>query len=299
MERKIVYLINPISGTKGKKSVKQAIISATERRNIPFEILHTVPSGDYGFLKNRIINENITDVVVCGGDGSVSAVAAVLKGVDVNTGIIPLGSGNGLALSAGIPRSPEKALEIVFKGKASFVDGFYINDSFSCMLCGLGFDAQVAHQFALQKRRGLATYVRISTINFFSSRHYPFTITAEGRSFSTDAFFLSIANSNQFGNNVKIAPRASLSDGLLDIVIIKRMNKMLLPFSLLAQFNGFNAHQQIASDSLKSRVLYFQTGHLTIANEGLAPLHIDGDPVATSASFNIRIARNAIRLLQP
>lgn len=299
MERKIVYLINPISGTRGKTSVKEAIIKATEVRKISFEIISTNIEGDYAFLREKIINEKITDVVICGGDGSVNTVGSWLAGMDVNTGIIPMGSGNGLALGAGIPVAVRKALEIVFNGKASHVDGFYINEAFSCMLCGLGFDAQVAHDFAGQKKRGLATYVRICINNFFSSRPYPFTIKVGGQVISTHAYFISIANSNQFGNNFTIAPKASLNDGLLDIVVVRKMNKLFLPFTLLAQLGGLYKHQDMKKEIVRKNILYFQAGELTIVNEGCAPFHIDGEPVSADKELKIKIVRNALRLLQP
>ena len=163
-----------------------------------------------------------------------------LQGVPVNIGIIPIGSGNSVALACKIPRQPGLALDIIFKGKAYPVDAFNVNEKFSCALCGIGFDADVAHEFAKQKIRGLQTYLRISTMKFFNSKPYPFEIKLDGRILKTEAYFISIANSNQFGNNVTIAPRASMSDGLLDIVIVKKMNKIILPFSVFFQVAGNN-----------------------------------------------------------
>lgn len=299
MARKIIYLINPISGTKGKAALKELIQHKTKAAGIPFEILDTDKTGRYEALKNKIANEKITDVVVCGGDGTVSAVTAALLNIDINIGIIPMGSGNGLALAANISSTPSKALEIVLNGKASFIDGFYINQDFSCMLCGLGFDAQVAHDFAKQKKRGLQTYIKVSAINYFKAPAYSFTIQSKEKTFHTDAYFICIANSNQFGNNMKIAPRASLSDGLLDIVIVKKMNRLMLPLSVLAQFAGVYALQQLNDFTDKRNVIYFQTSSLTIKNLSGAPYHIDGDPKATAAEYKINVVRNAFKLIQP
>jgi diacylglycerol kinase (ATP) len=299
MSRKIIYLINPISGTKGKSSLKEWIARKTTAMQFDFKILDTNAKGDYDFLKKIIQKERITDIVICGGDGTVSAVAAALIGVDVQIGIIPMGSGNGLAFAAKIPKQPAKALDIIFNGKASYIDGFYINGSFSCMLCGIGFDAAVAHEFAKQKRRGLQTYIKVSLINFFKAKPYPFEIKLKDRSFKTEAFFISIANSNQFGNNFTIAPEASLHDGLLDIVIVKKMSKFMLPFSVLSQVIGVNALQNINDYADKKNIIYFQTPALTIINTGAAPLHIDGDPKETSGKFPIKIIQKAIRLIQP
>lgn len=299
MTRKIIYLINPISGTKGKAALKELIQRKTRAAGILFEIMDTDKTGRYETLKNKIDKEKITDVVVCGGDGTVSAVTAALLNIDVNIGIIPMGSGNGLALAANISSTPSKALEIVLNGKASFIDGFYINQDFSCMLCGLGFDAQVAHDFAKQKKRGLQTYIKVSAINYFKAPAYSFTIQSKEKTFHTDAYFICIANSNQFGNNMKIAPRASLSDGLLDIVIVKKMNRLMLPLSVLAQFAGVYALQQVNDFTDKRNVIYFQTSSLTIKNLSGAPYHIDGDPKATAAEYKIKVVRNAFKLIQP
>src|SRR5689334_15111045 len=116
MNRKIIYLINPISGTKGKQAVIKKIKERTAQLRIPFEILPTNAEGNYLFLKEKILCENVTDIVVCGGDGTVNQVAGTLLQEDINIGIIPMGSGNGLALAARIPKQTDKALDIIFTG---------------------------------------------------------------------------------------------------------------------------------------------------------------------------------------
>jgi diacylglycerol kinase family enzyme len=211
--RKIVYLINPISGTRGKQNIINTITDETTTRKIPFEIIHTNQDGNYDNLKKKIESDAVTDVVICGGDGTVSAVAGALLGLNIQIGIIPMGSGNGLALAAKIPAVTSKALDVIFTGSASWIDGFMVNNQFSCMLCGLGFDAQVAHDFSKEKRRGFQTYFKVSLRNLLKAKPFLFDITAGDQSFSTEAFFISIANGNQFGNNFTIAPEASLKDG--------------------------------------------------------------------------------------
>ncbi len=299
MVRKIIYLLNPISGTKKKEKVKDLIIRRTRAEGIEFKILPSRADGHYDDLRGMIKKEMITDVVICGGDGTLNAVANALQGVPVNIGIIPIGSGNSLALAAKIPTQTGRALEIIFKGKAFPVDAFHINEKFSCALCGIGFDAEVAHEFAKQKTRGLQTYLRISTMKFFKSRPYPFEIKLDNRIIKTDAYFISIANSNQFGNNVTIAPRASMSDGLLDVVIVRKMNKMILPFSVLLQVAGSNRLLQGVEYFEQKNIIYVQTDKISIHNPAHAPMHIDGEPTDTSADFKIRIIPNCFRLIQP
>ncbi|HVM87495.1 MAG TPA: diacylglycerol kinase family protein [Puia sp.] len=299
MTRKIVYLINPISGTKKKTDFRQLVSKKSKEHGIDFDIEPTNANGDYDFLKKKIKKDQITDIVICGGDGTVSSVASALIGEQVNIGIIPLGSGNGLALAAKIPKQPSKALDLIFTGKASFIDGFYINNEFSCMLCGLGFDALVAHEFAKQKKRGLQTYIKVGAINFFKTNPYSFEIETKDKSLALEAFFISIANGNQFGNNFTIAPKASLEDGLIDVVIVKKMNKFLLPFSIINQISGINAMQNLNDYAEKKNIIYFQTPSLTIHNIHNAPLHIDGDPKETDKKFEIKVVPKALKLIQP
>jgi len=305
MSRKIIYLINPISGTRGKRSLKEMIRQKTEEQGIDFSILPTNAEGDYGFLSTVIRTEGVTDIVICGGDGTVSAVMASLRGSEVRLGVIPMGSGNGLAFAAGIPKDPARALEIVFAGKASLIDGVLINDVFSCMLAGIGMDGKVAHEFAGQRRRGLQTYIRITMRNFFSARPYPFRLCLEEgasgqqRELAVDAFFISIANGNQFGNNFTIAPKASLHDGLLDIVIAKKTGRLNFLWSVIRQVLGGYRVLKAPAGGGRGAIIYFQTPSLVIENPSEAPLHIDGDPKTSARTFRIEVVPNAITLIQP
>lgn len=297
--RKIIYLVNPISGTAKKDLVKKLIEKKTKAAGISYEIHPTTASGNYDHLKEMIASNGITDIVMVGGDGTVNQVVYALKDEDVNFGIIPMGSGNGLAYCAGIPKNPARALQVIFDGSPIAIDGFYINNQFSCMLSGLGFDAQVAHDFANSASRGLFTYTQQSLFQFFKAHPYQFQVVLENFSFYTDAFLVCIANSNQFGNNFTIAPKASLRDGLLDIVIVQKMNKARLPFAVLKQMRGNNKLQQLVEDATKKNVLYFQVPSLTIKNLKHAPFHVDGEPRETSDEYKIEILPQCFRLLQP
>jgi len=161
------------------------------------------------------------------------------------------------------------------------------------------FHAQVAHDFARQKKRGLLTYIKQSLKHFFKADTYPFTITVNDDTISTDAFFISIANSNQFGNNFTIAPRASLYDGLLDIVIVNKMSKLRMVWTVLKQIRKGQVRPYEDKKYHRTDIGYFQTKKLTISNPANAPLHIDGDPVETAALFEIEIIEKAFRLLMP
>jgi YegS/Rv2252/BmrU family lipid kinase len=258
-----------------------------------------VASGDYSFLHPAIAKQNITDIVIAGGDGTINRVVNTFAGGDLRFGIIPCGSGNGLAFSAGIPKNVTKSLQIIFKGEVQWTDAFTINEQFACMLCGIGFDAQVAHDFANAPKRGLLTYVRKTVSNFISSPFYPLILHTKGKEIKTKAFFLSIANSNQFGNHFTIAPKASLTDGLLDIVIMTRQNRLTMLFNTVKQISGQNKLNSVEMINDNASLIYFQTNYLRINNPGLAPVHIDGDPVETMKEIEVKVIRNAFQLIYP
>lgn len=299
MSRKILFFINPISGTKSKLHLEKKIIEKCEEKNISFEILFTAKDGDYNFLHDKIKTENITDIVICGGDGSVSPIVSFILNISINIGIIPLGSGNGLARTAGIPKSVDKAIDVIIAGNAKYTDAFLINNKLSTHVSGLGFDAKVAHDFANQKKRGLNSYTKLSIKNFLSAKGFHFIIETDEGSFNEDAFLICIANSNQFGNNFKIAPKASICDGLLDIVIVKKSSKLQTIWSFVNQILSGKTQSIRAKDFHKKQILYFQTKKIKIENPQLAPLHIDGDPAETSKEFSIEILPAAYKLIRP
>lgn len=299
MKQQILYIINPISGNRNKQSIKDIIESKTKKAGLPFEIFPAVASGDYSFLDELIEVKKITHIAIAGGDGTVNQVINSLKKHRLPFAIIPCGSGNGLAFSAGIPKNINAALDIFFTGKSGWTDAFTINNQFACMLCGLGFDAQVAHDFALDKKRGLITYIKKVIQNFFIAKPYSFELKIENAIIQLEAYFISIANSNQFGNNFTIAPMASLTDGLLDIVIVTQQTKLNLLLQTLKQVSGFNRLQKAEAIDKNTGIVYFQTSTLAIINHALAPLHIDGEPVESVKNIEIKIQPKSFQLIFP
>ena len=299
MKRHILYLVNPIAGTRSKQDLESFLKEKTGDAGIDFSIYHTTADFRSRTLNSWILENNATDVVVCGGDGTVNTMARALQNTNINLGIIPVGSGNGLARCAEIPLKPTHALDVVLKGKVLQADAFEINKYFSCMLSGIGFDAAVAESFAKGTKRGLYSYTTKAVVEFFKANPYQFKIELPDFSFFTDAFFISIANSNQFGNNFTIAPKASLSDGLLDIVIVQKMPKAGLPLAILRQLRGNNKLHSLAESVGKKNVIYFQTPEITIRNSQHAPMHVDGDPCETADDITAKIKPGALRLLVP
>lgn len=243
ISRKIIYVFNPISGKISKDSLLKEIEVASKARKLHFEFFVTNPEGDYELLKKKVYTESITDVVIIGGDGTISQITGALRYCNIKFGIIPVGSSNGLAYSAGIPTNFRQAMQLIFNESSKKTDAFFVNNYYACMLCGLGFDAEIAHRFATQLNRGFTTYLQQTLLHFFKAHAYSFEIVVDGVSVFTDAYFISIANSNQFGNNVKIAPKAKLNDGLLDIIIVQKMNKARLVRAVLKQISGNNQLQ--------------------------------------------------------
>jgi diacylglycerol kinase family enzyme len=136
-------------------------------------------------------------------------------------------------------------------------------------------------------------------MNFFSAKAYPFEIDVKGITMQPEAFFISVANSNQFGNHFTIAPKASLTDGLLDIVVMTKQNKLSVLLQAIRQVGGYNQLQELDVVDEKAAVIYFQTDTLRITNPQAAPLHIDGDPVESADVFNIRLLKHCFRLIYP
>ncbi len=298
MIRNFIFFINPISGTGNKKILLKHIKNCFINKTDNYKILDTRADADYNFLAAQIEAERITDIVICGGDGTVNQICACLLGVKVHVGIIPMGSGNGLALSAGIPKNTKAALEWLFTATAQATDAFYINQHFSCMLCGLGFDAAVAHEFAKQKKRGLLSYTKLTLKHFAKAKPYKFQLQLKDKEIKAKAFFISIANSNQFGNHITIAPLARLNDGLLDVVVVNKMSKLKLVFSVLGQLLFGKVEEPVQRNYYPKEIEYFQTDSLVILNPDLAPLHIDGEPMESFPRFEIKVLRNAFLLLR-
>ena len=296
IQRKFLVFINPISGAKNKDAAKAEVENRLKQENFYYEILPTEKNGQYPYLKSKIEADKITDIIICGGDGSVNQIGSHLIGVNVNIGIIPLGSGNGLAFTAGISPKPASAMDTIINGKSNYIDAFKINNDFSCHLIGVGFDAEVAHQFAVHPSRGGSTYVKLVLKNFLKAKAFPFQIKLDDKIINTEAFFVCVANSNQFGNKIKIAPKASLSDGLLDVVFINKTNKLNVLIKGTKQLMMGKVH---LVDDKKRIVQYYQTKKISFTNIANAPLHIDGEPFETSKNFDIEIIEKALQLLMP
>ena len=299
MKRKIVFFINPVSGVKSKTDLEKTIIDKCEKEKVLFEILLTSRNGDYSFLREKIQTDCVSDVVICGGDGSVAPIVTALLNLPVNVGIIPLGSGNGLARTAGIPKSVKKSLDIIFSGNPMPVDAFMVNERLGCQITGFGFDAFIAHEFARERKRGLSTYTKLAVKHFLKAKPFRFEIEHSEGVIVTKAFIVCVSNANQFGNNVKIAPQASLCDGLLDVVILNESTKLGILSAFANHLLFSKKSPPVLSSASRKKVHYFNTNKIRIKNPDNAPVHIDGDPLDELKECVIEILPAAFSLIHP
>jgi diacylglycerol kinase (ATP) len=285
MERKIAFVINPKAGKKKKINIVD-FIKNNFNSTISYDIIIWDDKNNFDSVKQKIINGNYNIVVACGGDGTVNLVGSVVLNTSMSLGILPLGSGNGLARSNNIPMELNKALHLIETGNTSKIDSATINGKMYFCTAGIGFDAHIANKFATSTKRGFFSYFKISVQEFFKYKTHQYKIMIDGKTTITNAFLITIANAGQWGNDVYIAPNAILNDGILNISILK-------PFSLIDAINiGYklfnkNIHQ--------SKNLISLTGkEITIEYKGELPVHFDGEPF--SAKNKISIVINPLSL---
>ncbi len=289
MKRKILFVINPISGGKSKYNFPKKIDKYLDKSKFDFECAFTEYHGHGSILAAGALRNGIDILVAVGGDGTINEVATEVEGTGKLMGIIPFGSGNGLARSLGIPIGDVQAIKRINKLHVSQIDSGTFNGKKFFNMAGIGFDAQISSRFAENVKRGLSSYVKIafSEVSNYRSQHYRLTI--DGKEYEHQAFMISIANSSQYGNNAHISPFASLSDGMLDICILKPFPLYKFPALVLRMFRK-NTH--------KSNYLeIIQGSEIIIVRENDAVVHLDGDPFNMGAVLNIGVNPRSLNIL--
>ena len=288
MKTKVLFIINPHSGRKRRKDIE---VLAHQRMNpslFDLEFRYT----EYAGHAVEIARESDADVVVAvGGDGTVNEVARGLLGSGKVMGIIPMGSGNGLALHFGISRNPARALDVISRMKVAEMDCGTIDGRLFCCTCGVGLDAEVSARFASSSSRGLGTYIldALKVWNGYKPSHYILTI--DGRKLDTDAVLITVGNACQWGNNAYICPGAETDDGLLDITLIKPFNSLAIP--VLARF--------LMTGMLKKSVLVrsYRGREIRIVRDSKGWAHYDGDCVELGDDINIGIKPSTLKVIVP
>lgn len=249
----------------------------------------TEKRGHASEITAEMLKKGYEIVVAVGGDGTINEIATVLEGTDKLMGIIPFGSGNGLARSLGIPLNDKQAVLRINDLHQSSVDSGIFNGRKFFNMAGIGFDAHISALFAEEVKRGLAGYVRTTLAEISKYRSQNYRLEIDGKAFEREAFMISIANSSQFGNNAHIAPFASLNDGFLDICIVK-------PFPLY-QF-PLMGYRMFSKSTHKSKFIEIIKGReIRILREFPAAVHLDGEPVPMGAELNIGIRPLSLNVL--
>jgi YegS/Rv2252/BmrU family lipid kinase len=285
---KALFLVNERSGRRRDFDVAELI-----RRASPFDhrIVSCERKEDVDAIVDEAERDGIDVVYAVGGDGTVHETAKRLVGRKPALGILPIGSGNGFARHIGLPTDPAASLAASRGGRIETIDTAIVNDHTFLGVMGIGFDAMVAERFASSAVRGLETYVREGLRAFAAFKADPYEISANGETMRRTAFVIAVANSGQYGNNARIAPLASLQDGLLDVVVIDDTDLIDAAFLLARLFNG-TLHRS-------NRVTMLQTSEVTIRRSSAGPAHLDGEPVTLGAELHVRVNASSLRLLVP
>ncbi len=287
--KRITFIVNPVSGGKDKKKVLAAIDRFLDRSAFTYEVLETEKAGD----ATAWARESGADVVVAvGGDGTVSEVATGLLGTGKALGIIPCGSGDGLALHLGISRNPAKAVRALNGGRIVRIDTARLDGRPFFCTAGVGLDADVAWDFARSPQRGLGTYISTAWgLWKHGDRARQYTVETDGGTWSGPAVIITVGNANQWGNEARIVPKASLRDGLLDVTVVEPFATWEIPF-LAAQLMTGKADRS-------RRVRTFRSTRVRISRDLPGPAHCDGDPFEAGVGLDLEIVPGALDVVVP
>ena len=279
------FIVNPAAGTGFALSTMQKLEPVLNEKEIRYRIYYTERPGHATRIASDLSKEtDIIAVVSVGGDGTAGEVAAGLTGTDKPMGIIPAGTGNDFIKTAGIPNSPEQALEVLLQGKSSRIDTGIVNDQFFLNVCGIGFDVTVLDyaESEKEKHRGLTPYFLglIKAISHYKSVHL--SITSDGESEEKDYLICSIANGRFIGGGIPICPESDIRDGKLDLILIQNVSRWKIPFYLPGLMLSHDLDFSITRHRKVSSVL--------VEGKGLR-VNIDGDIRSMSrADFRIKPA---------
>ena len=286
---KIVFIVNPISGTSDKQHIIDLIPKYLDRRRFEWTICMTQHKGHAAEFVAKATKEGTDIVVAVGGDGTVNEVARSLIHTETALGIIPCGSGNGLARHLYIPMNPDGALQVLADCHIEDLDyGIIDKQPFFCT-CGVGFDAFISDRFAKAGRRGLLTYIENTLKEGLKYKPDTYEITIDGERQVYKAFLIACANASQYGNNVFIAPHASMSDGLMDVTLMEPFTVLEAPQIAIQLFNK--------TITTNSRIHSFRCKHLHIKRSAPGVIHFDGDPKEAGNELDVRLMPHGIRMV--
>ena len=294
---RVAVIVNPISGTGGRPELARRRIAEAEAalaaRRADGRVLVTEQSGHGAVLAREALEAGASLVIAWGGDGTINEVASELVFRDVPFGVIPSGSGNGLARELKIPCDVGQAFATAFAASERIIDAGEIEGRLFFNIAGVGLDARVAHQFAVTglQRRGFARYIEIATQQLLSFRAGQYRITADGVATDTRALIIAVANGRQYGNGAVIAPDARIDDGRLDVIVVGERSALRALTQMPMLFSGRIGRVPGITMMPAHDVL------ITAADPMI--YHADGEPCAGGTSIHIRIRPRALRVRVP
>lgn len=289
IKKNILFIINPISGTQDKKWIYAAVDKFLNKEKFDHEIVETQYAGHGYALAQAAIKDKKDIVVTVGGDGTVNEIARALRHSDTALGIIPSGSGNGLARHLQLPSKKEKIFEIINQCQQIDLDYGMINEYPFFCTCGIGFDAFLSKKFAESGKRGPISYIEniLKTGLQYEPETYEIEDDCGVRKYK--AFLISCGNASQYGNNAYIAPQASMTDGLLDVTIMEPFGILEAPQISIDMFNK--------TLDKNSKIKSFKCRKLVVKRKKEGLIHFDGDPIVTGNTVTITIIPKGIKVI--
>lgn len=288
---RLMLIINPISGTGSKKGVVEMVEQAMAACGHDVDVRLTGARGDATRLAGEAVRKGYYGVLACGGDGTVNETARALCSTDTALGILPAGSGNGLARHLQIPVDISLALKVIDSDNVVDSDYGTVNGRpFFCTF-GMGFDAAVSHRFARQSRRGMLSYIKSAISEYVQYRPQTYTVSANGKLLTEKAFLIAVCNASQWGNNAYIAPEASITDGLLDITIVHSGTAIDAAVMGMDIFTGY-----ITKNTM---VHTFRAPACVIYRNGAGEAHIDGEPMMMDDILDVKCHHGSLKIFTP
>lgn len=285
----ITFIVNPISGSHHKDDIPQMIAEGIDPSRFEVDIRFTEYSGHAAQIAHESVENKVNIVVAVGGDGTVNEVARSLTHSDTALGIIPSGSGNGLARHLCIPMNIRKAISIINQCQIETFDYGVVNDIPFFCTCGMGFDAFISLKFAEAGKRGPITYVENVLMEGLKYKPETYEVEDQTGTHRYKAFLIACANASQYGNNAYIAPKASMKDGMMDVIIMEPFTAMEAPqisFDLFNKTLGNN-----------SKIKAFQAKSIRIHRSAPGAIHYDGDPILTNQDVEVHIEPLGIKIV--
>lgn len=290
--KNVLFIVNKYAGAGYQPQVEGRILTACAKHDVECTIEFTRGPGHATDLAKEGSKRNFDIVVAVGGDGTLNEVARGLLSSKTPMGIIPKGSGNGLARHLGISMKMEKALDQLLTGKVVQMDTFRLNGKLSLNVSGIGFDGHIANLFATKKRRGFWTYARLVTLHYITFKEFTAELELENHAFAKHtSFMIAIANASQYGNNAKVAPQASITNNSLQTAILKKVPAQ----------RGFRFAYQMFTGKLKTGKYYscltMNNGTIKVAEP--VAYHVDGEPCGHATEFKIEILPHSLQMITP